>query len=143
MSESATIETPDTAMMAAPEALARFLETVDDRLLAGVFSTGEVTILENFPPHVFLGQAGLARWRAIMTGHAGGIGELKHVFGAAQDFVTTDETVHFTLPTEWSGVRDGRRFVEHGGWSFVQGREDGGWRIGAYGWAVVSFEWLD
>ncbi|PVM83859.1 hypothetical protein DDF62_22895 [Caulobacter radicis] len=143
MSDALRIAGPDAAMMAAPAALARFLETIDERRLDGVFSVGDVTILENFPPHVFLGRAGLDQWRAIMSDHAGGIGELKHVFGAAQDFVQGDETVHFTLPTQWSGDRDGRRFVEHGGWSFVQVREAGHWRIRSYGWAVVSFEWLD
>lgn len=132
---------PDAAMMAAPQALARFLETVDVRLLDSVFSAGAVTILENFPPHVFLGQSGLDQWRAIMTGHAGGIGQLKHLFGPPQDFVQTSETVHFTLPTRWMGVRDGRPFVEDGGWSFVQAREAGDWRILAYGWAVTRFEW--
>ncbi|MFT4253008.1 MAG: hypothetical protein QM608_11035 [Caulobacter sp.] len=134
---------PDAAMMAAPRALARFLETVDERLLDGVFSSGDVTILENFAPHVFLGQAGLARWRAIMTGHAGGIGDLRHAFGPAQDFAMKDGLAHFTLPTCWTGVRDGRRFTELGGWTFVQVEEAGGWRIRSYGWAVVEFEWLD
>lgn len=143
MGQTVEIETLDDAMMAAPRALARFLETVDERLLEGVFSTTDVTILENFSPHVFLGLEGLGRWRAIMTAHAGGIGQLEHVFEAPQDFVATEEAVHFTLPTRWSGLRGGRRFTELGGWTFVQVREDGEWRIRSYGWAVVSFEWLD
>lgn len=143
MSTDTAIATPDTAMMAAPSALARFLETADASLLDGVFSGGDVTILENFAPHVFLGQEGLAQWRAIMTAHVGAIGALKHEFGAPQDFGLTDQTVHFTLPTRWTGVRDGRRFTELGGWTFVQAPEAGGWRIRSYGWAVVSFDWLD
>lgn len=143
MTEPAAIATPDAAMMSAPTALARFLETADASLLDGVFSAGEVTILENFAPHVFQGQEGLALWRAIMTAHVGAIGELKHEFGAPQDFGLTGETVHFTLPTLWTGLRDGRRFTELGGWTFVQVREAGAWRIRSYGWAVVSFEWLD
>ncbi|KQV58419.1 MULTISPECIES: hypothetical protein [unclassified Caulobacter] len=131
---------PDAAMMAAPEALARFLETADTRRLDGVFSTGDVTILENFPPHVFTGQGGLARWRELMTQHVRAIADLRHAFGPPQDFGLTDDVVHFTLPTHWIGVRDGRPFRELGGWTFVQVREDGGWRIRSYGWAVISFE---
>ncbi len=137
------IATPDTAMMAAPAALARFLETADASLLDGVFSGGDVTILENFPPHVFLGQEGLSQWRAIMTAHVGAIDALKHEFGTPHDFGLTGQIVHFTLPTRWTGVRDGRRFTELGGWTFVQVREAGAWRIRSYGWAVVSFDWLD
>jgi hypothetical protein len=125
---------PDAQMMAAPEALARFLETADAALLDGVFSTGDVTILENFPPHVFNGQDGFAHWRKLMTRHVGAIAD------SPQDFGLTGDTVHFTLPTHWTGVRDGILFRELGGWTFVQVREGGGWRIRSYGWAVISFE---
>ncbi|WP_354068956.1 hypothetical protein [Caulobacter sp. 1776] len=131
---------PDAAMMVAPEALARFLETADGSHLDHVFSTGDITILENFPPHVFTGQAGLAHWRALMASHVGAIADLRHAFGPPQDFGLTDDIVHFTLPTHWTGVRDGVSFKELGGWTFVQAREAGGWRIRSYGWAVISFE---
>jgi hypothetical protein len=131
----------DPALMAAPEALARFLETGDEALLDGVFSTGDVTILENFPPHIFHGQAGLSLWRATMAKHVGAIGELRHTFEQPQDFGVTGDIVHFTLPTRWSGVRDGAPFKELGGWTFVQVREDDRWRIRSYGWAVVEFTW--
>ena len=131
---------PDAEMMAAPEALARFLETADTAHLDGVFSAGDVTILENFPPHVFNGQEGLRHWRALMSRHVGAIDDLRHVFGAPQDFAVTGDTVHLTLPTHWTGVRDGEPFRELGGWTFVQVREGASWRIRAYGWAVISFE---
>lgn len=131
---------PDAAMMAGPRALAGFLETADTRVLEGVFATGEVTILENFPPHIFTGEAGLAHWRALMARHVGAIADLRHTFGSPQDFGRTGDTVYFTLPTRWTGVRDGKPFDEHGGWSFVLDLQDGAWRIRAYGWAVVSFE---
>jgi hypothetical protein len=131
----------DPAMMAAPEALARFLETGDEALLDGVFSTGDVTILENFPPHIFHGQEGLALWRVTMANHVGAIGELQHRFERPQNFGVTGDIVHFTLPTRWSGVRDGAPFKELGGWTFVQIREGDRWRIRSYGWAVVEFAW--
>lgn len=132
--------TPDPAMMAAPEALARFLETGDAALLDGAFSDGEITILENFPPHIFNGRAGLAEWKALMARHVGAIDQLRHTFGAPQDFGLTGDTVHFTLPTHWTGVRDGAAFRELGGWTFVQVREGERWRIRSYGWAVISFD---
>lgn len=131
---------PDPEMMAAPRALALFLETADAAHLDGVFSTGDVTILENFPPHVFNGQEGLAHWRTLMAKHVGQIDDLRHDFEPPQDFAQTGDTVHFTLPTRWTGVRDGQAFTELGGWTFVQVREAGGWRIRSYGWAVISFE---
>jgi hypothetical protein len=131
---------PDAAMMAGPEALARFLETADESVLQGVFSTGDVTILENFPPHVFTGQAGVTQWRALMARHVGAIAGLRHAFGSPQDFGRTGDLVYFTLPTHWTGARDDKPFDEDGGWSFVLAWEGGAWRIRAYGWAVVRFE---
>jgi hypothetical protein len=137
MPEAAT--GPDAAMMAGPEALARFLETADEGVLEGVFSDGEVTILENFAPHVFSGQDGLAHWRGLMARHVGAIGGLHHTFGSPQDFGRTGDLVYFSLPTRWTGVRDGKAFDELGGWSFTLVWEDLGWRIRAYGWSVTSF----
>jgi hypothetical protein len=139
MSKMAGGSEPDAAMMAGPETLARFLETADQGVLDGVFSTGDVTILENFPPHVFTGQAGLDHWRGLMARHVGAISELRHTFGPPQDFVRTGDTAYFSLPTRWTGVRDGKPFDEHGGWSFVLVLEDGAWRIRSYGWSVTSF----
>lgn len=140
MSEPADASGPDAAMMAAPETLARFLETADEGVLDGVFSTSDLVILENFPPHVFTGQEGLAHWRGLMARHVGAIGDLRHGFGPPQDFGRTGDTVYFSLPTRWIGVRDGKAFDEHGGWSFVLVLESDRWRIRAYGWSVVSFE---
>jgi hypothetical protein len=133
------IAAPEAAMMAGPEALARFLETADEGFVDGVFSTGDLTILENFPPHVFTGQAGLDHWRGLMARHVGAISELRHTFGPPQDFVRTGDTAYFSLPTRWTGVRDGKPFDERGGWSFVLVLEDGAWRIRSYGWSVTSF----
>ena len=131
---------PDAAMLAPPEALARFLESIDESLLDGLFSEDDVTILENFPPHLFQGQAGLGAWRRLMATHAGKIEQLRHRFGAAQDYAAIADQVFFTLPTIWTGIRDGASFTEHGGWSFLLVREAGRWRIRAHGWAVTSFQ---
>jgi hypothetical protein len=139
MSEPAGGSQPDAAMMAGPETLARFLETADASVLNGVFSTADLVILENFPPHVFTGQEGLDHWRGLMSRHVGAIAQLQHAFGPAQDFVRTGDIVYFSLPTRWTGVREERPFIEHGGWSFVLVLEGGAWRIRSYGWSVVSF----
>lgn len=131
---------PDAGMMAGPERLARFLETADAGVLEGVFSDGaDVTILENFPPHLFRGQQDLARWRELMASHVGAIRDLRHTFGEPQDFRRTGEAAYFVLPTQWTGAAGGKPFTEHGGWSFLLVEDGGGWRIKAYGWSVTSF----
>ena len=139
MSEASGAAGPDVAMMASPEALARFLETADEGVLKGVFSTGDLVILENFPPHVFTGRRGLDQWRGLMARHVAAISNLRHTFGPPQDFVRTGDTAYFSLPTRWTGVRDGKPFDEHGGWSFVLVLDDERWRIRSYGWSVTRF----
>ncbi|PSJ43039.1 hypothetical protein [Allosphingosinicella deserti] len=131
---------PHASMLAVPQALARFLESNDESLLDGLFSEHEVTILENFAPHLFQGQGGLGAWRRLMAAHVGKIDQLRHRFGAAQDYAPSADQAFFTLPTMWTGIRDGVPFIEHGGWSFLLVREDGCWRIRAYGWAVTSVQ---
>src|SRR4051812_46335371 len=98
MPELPGVHGPDAAMMAGPETLARFLKTADPSVLHGVFSTADVVILENFPPHVFTGQEGLTRWRDLMARHVGAISDLRHAFGPAQDFVRTADTVYSPCP---------------------------------------------
>jgi hypothetical protein len=134
---------PDDEMMAVAGRLARFLETCDETLVDGLFSDGDVTIVENFPPHVFHGGGGLALWRVLMRQRVENIKNLRHSFGITQDFTRTDEGVYFSLPTRWSGTQDGREFTEQGGWGFVLVREDGVWRIRSYAWALVDFRYLD
>ena len=128
---------PDTAMMAGPENLARFIETADELRLGGVFSDSGVTILENFPPHLFKGARGLRQWRTLMRRHLEGVEHLHHSFGPPQDFSQTGDLVFFSVPTVWTGIDHGKPFTEHGGWSFLLVRQGRDWRVQAYAWSVV------
>ena len=127
---------PDAEMLAAVAKIARFIATGDEALLSAFASDG-VVILENFAPHLFLGSAAVARWAKAMREHAATLGSLRHSFGPAQDFVCDGERAFFSLPTHWQGTANGRPFQEDGGWSFLLVRQEGGWRVKSYGWAVT------
>ncbi len=129
---------PDEAMMAGPEGIARFIATGDETALAGVFAEHDVTIIENFAPHVFAGAEAVARWAAAMRAHLETVSDLEHSFGAACDFARSGDLAFFSLPTEWRGVARGRRFAERGGWAFVLVADEGGWRVRNYAWAVTE-----
>jgi hypothetical protein len=129
---------PDAAMMASPRAIARFIATRDESALAGVFADGEVTIIENFPPHLFVGPNAAADWLAGMCDHLEAVSGLEHRFGPACDFSRAGPLAFFTLPTEWKGLARGRRFHERGGWAFVLVEIGAEWRVKGYAWAVTE-----
>lgn len=131
----AVVTAPDDAMLALPNALARFMATLDDSHLEGLFAD-EVTIVENFAPYIF---RDMARWREGFRAHAQGLSGLTSSFGTPQDFSRDGECAYFVLPTSWKGLTKGRAFEEEGGWSFVLARRNGLWTIAGYAWAVTEF----
>ena len=131
--------TLDPAMLAPIERLACFMATGEEAHLDGVFSA-DLAIVENFPPFLFEGPDAADLWREGFLDHAlrNGLMDLKASFGPAQDFRQEGDLAYFALPTRWTGSSHGVAFEETGGWAFVLVREDGAWRIRAYGWAVTS-----
>lgn len=129
---------PEPEMLEAVAHVARFMETLDETALHHVFADRGVTIIENFAPHIFADKGAVGRWVAGFRAHAAGISNLKYAFGAPQDYSTDGDLAFFTLPTTWTGARDGMNFTEQGGWAFVFVRQSGHWRIQGYGWAVTN-----
>ena len=129
---------PEAAMMAPVRAIAQFMATLDDACVESVFANDPV-IVENFAPYVFRGPSAAARWREGFRQHAAPLSELANVFGPAQDFSRSGDTVYFVLPTMWTGRTGGKPFEEQGGWSFVLQRQGEGWRVACYAWAVTAF----
>jgi hypothetical protein len=129
---------PEAAMMAPVRAIAQFMATLDDACVESVFANDPV-IVENFAPYVFRGPSAAARWREGFRQHAATLSELANVFGPAQDFSRSGDTVYFVLPTMWTGRTGGKPFEEQGGWSFVLQRQGEGWRVACYAWAVTAF----
>jgi hypothetical protein len=129
---------PDEEMMAPIRRLARFMATLDDSNLEGVFAE-DLTIEENFAPLLFRGHGAAQAWRAGFVEHARTLSDLVPKFETAQDFNRKGQIVYFVLPTVWSGKSRGRPFAERGGWSFILTQENGTWRIAAYAWSVIEF----
>ena len=127
---------PDAAMLAPIAQIARFIAGGGAENLSA-FAEDDVTILENFAPHLFRGEGAVTRWAAAMRAHAATLRELRHSFGPAQDFGRDGSQVFFSLPTHWQGLANGRAFAEDGGWAFGLVEQAGAWRVRNYAWAVT------
>ena len=123
-------------MLAPVEKIARFIAGGGDENLSA-FADSDVTVLENFAPHLFRGPDAVARWASAMRAHIATLGGMTHSFGPAQDFSGGAAQVFFSLPTHWRGAASGRLFAEDGGWAFLLVRQHGEWRVQSYAWAVT------
>jgi hypothetical protein len=131
-------EQPDPAMMAPIDRVAEFIASGGAGSPAQTFTGSDVTIIENFAPYLFIGDAAVETWTLGMQAHLNGVTALVHRFGQPQNFSRAGDLVFLSLPTEWSGVAGGRAFTERGGWCFILTKQDQEWRIRNYGWAVTE-----
>ena len=127
---------PDASMLTPVEKIARFIAGGGDENLVA-FADGDVTILENFAPHLFAGDGAVTRWAQAMRAHTSTLSDMTHSFGPAQDFSGDDAQAFFSLPTHWRGKSNGRPFEEDGGWAFLLVRQQSEWRVKSYAWAVT------
>ncbi len=129
---------PDAQMLALATSIARFIASGDDKTLDGVFAR-DVTIIENFPPHIF---RDVATWREAMRHHVHALSDMAFTFAPAIDFSVHGDRAYFCVPVTWTGELHGKPFRELGGKSIVLQNEDGRWRVAAYAWAVVEMRFL-
>ena len=129
---------PDPDMLALAAGIARFIASGDDKDLDGVFAR-EVTIIENFPPHIF---RDVATWRDAMRRHIHALSDMAFAFAPAVDFSVHDDCAYFCVPVTWTGKLHGKLFRELGGKSIVLRQEGGAWRVAAYAWAVVEMRFI-
>jgi hypothetical protein len=134
-------EQPTAAMMEPVQGLVTFMSTSRNGEQPTVFARRGVCIVENFAPFLFCGSQAAANWSAGFRAHAaeGDLKDLAATFGEAHDFSRSGKRVYFSLPTTWKGLTLGKRFEEHGAWSFVLEQETIGWRIAGYGWGVTAY----
>jgi hypothetical protein len=132
---------PSTAMMEPVKGLVIFMSTLRRGEQPTAFARRGLCIVEDFAPYLFCGSQAAANWSAALRANAAerDLKGLAATFGEAHDFSQSGQRVHFSLPTTWTGLTQGKHFEEHGVWSFVLEQENGGWRIVGYGWGVTEY----
>jgi hypothetical protein len=134
-------EQPTAAMMEPVRGLVIFMSSFRRGEQPTVFARRDLCIVENFAPFLFCGLQAAANWSAGFRAHAAAddLKNLAATFGEAHDFKQSGKRVYFSLPTTWTGLTHGKRFEEHGAWSFVLQQEGAGWLIVGYGWGVTAY----
>jgi hypothetical protein len=134
-------EQPTAAMMEPVRGLVTFMSSPRRGEQPTVFTRRGLCIVEDFAPFVFCGLEAAANWSAGFRAHAAAddLKNLAATFGEAHDFQRSGKRVYFSLPTTWTGLTHGKRFEEHGAWSFVVQQEGAGWLIVGYGWGVTAY----
>ena len=127
---------PEPEMLALADGIARFI--AGEPLPDDVFDT-DVTIIENFAPHIF---RSVAVWHDAMRAHTATLADMRYAFSDALDFTHHGDSAFFCLPVTWQGTLHGRPFRELGGKSLVLRRTEQGWRVAAYAWAVMEMRYL-
>jgi hypothetical protein len=129
---------PSTEQLALAHTIARFIASGDDAVLDGVFAR-DVTIIENFAPHIF---RDAESWRREMQAHRMPLSDLTYSFARALDFSVHDDRAFFCVPVTWTGKLHGKPFRELGGKSLVLRHEGGTWRVTAYAWSVIEMRFV-
>ena len=134
-------EPPSAEIMKPIHELGEFMSMLPEGRHATMFAVRGVTVIENYPPFIFSGADGVARWEAGFRQHSASdrLSQLRVVFGPAQDFSVQGERAYLSLPTTWTGRTGEKSFEEHGAWAFVLAHEGGGWKILGYGWGVTRY----
>lgn len=134
-------EQPTAAMMEPVQGLVTFMRSLRRGEQPTVFARRGLCIVESFAPFIFCGSDAAANWSAGFRAHTaeGGLKDLAATFGEAHDFARSGKRVYFSLPTTWTGLTKGKRFEEHGAWSFVLEQDNDAWRIAGYGWGVTAY----
>jgi hypothetical protein len=134
---------PDSEMMAPVHDVVGFMQSLDPGRIGEAFAERDVIVVENFAPYLFCGDGAVKRYADGFAEHGAALSELRAEFGPAADFAQSGDRAFFTLPTTWTGVDGGRRFVETGAWTFVLVREQTRWRIACYAWGVTGTRYAE
>lgn len=105
---------------------------------AAALCTGQAAIIDDFPPHIWVGANACADWAAALTAAAKELGYTDlHVTTAKHKAVSaTGDRAYAVLPAIYSYKNHGKPVKEPGLWTFSMQKVDAGWRITGWSWAA-------
>lgn len=104
------------------------------------YVTGDIFIIDEFPPHRWSGPHAPQEWAADYEKHAQitGVSDGSVKYGAPTRTEIEGDAAYVILPTTYLYKEHGKAMTEEGEMTFVLHSEAGGWKISAWTWTGVT-----
>ncbi len=114
--------------------------TGDTKSAYAAYSTGDITIVDEFAPHRWLGPHAPQDWAADYDKHAQATGVSDGIvkYRAPTRTEIEGDAAYVIVPTTYLYKERGQPIVEEGQMTFVLHAEAGGWKIRSWTWSGVK-----
>ncbi|GAC1431503.1 MAG: hypothetical protein NVSMB62_28520 [Acidobacteriaceae bacterium] len=104
------------------------------------FGAGDITIVDEFAPHLWTGANAAHAWAADYEKHtaAAGVSDGVLTYKAPTRVETEGDLAYVVIPTAYRYKDHGKATAEEGQMTFVLHSEGGGWKIRAWTWTGVK-----
>ena len=104
------------------------------------YASGNITIMDEFAPHLWAGRNAAHTWAADYDKHATatGVSDGSVKYGDATRTDVAGDLAYVVIPTVYSYKDHGKPTQEEGQMTFVLHRGSGGWKIRAWTWTGVK-----
>ena len=135
------------AMAAAPGDVTKPIHQFIDGFNSGdvksayaAYATGEITIVDEFAPHLWTGPHAAQDWAAEYEKHAKatGVTDGKVTYGAPTRMEIEGDMAYVVMPTKYLYKERGKSLVEEGQITVVLHAETGGWKMRGWTWSGVK-----
>lgn len=108
----------------------------DTKSAYAAFASGDITIVDEFAPHLWTGPKAAQDWAADYDTHAqaSGVSDGSVKYGTPTRTDVTGDLAYVIVPTTYLYKERGQAMIERGQMTFVLHAEQGGWKIRSWTW---------
>jgi hypothetical protein len=112
----------------------------DTKSAYAAYASGDITIVDEFAPHRWIGPHAAQDWAADYDKHAQatGVSDGMVKYGAPTRTEIEGDAAYVIIPTTYLYKERGKPTAEEGQVTFVLHAEAGGWKIQSWTWAGVK-----
>lgn len=114
--------------------------TGDTKSAYAAYATGDITIIDEFPPHRWIGTHAAQEWAADYDKHATatGVSDGSVKYGAPTRTEIEGDVAYVVIPALYTYKEHGQPLAEEGQMTFALHAEAGGWKIKGWTWSGVK-----
>jgi len=114
--------------------------TGDVKSAYAAYASGDIVIVDEFAPHLWVGPQAAHNWAADYDKHtqATGVSDGSVKYGAPTRTEVEGSTAYVVIPTVYNYKEHGKAVAEEGQMTFVLRMEQGTWKIAGWTWTGVE-----